>query len=224
MSTFLGASIGRKLIVAVSGLFLILFLAVHLVVNLTLLAGQETYNMVAHWMGTNPAVSVIQPVLTAGLLVHIGYSAYVSLSNWRARPQPYYWSDPAGGSTWASRNMLLLGGLILAFLVLHISSFSIRVKLGDAPMADIGGVMTKDLYAMVTARFELGWYVLTYVVAMFFLGLHLAHGFHSGIQTLGLSDGTWRNRWVLLGTGYSIVIAAGYMLLPIYFFLRTHSG
>lgn len=221
MSTFLGTSVGRKLVVAVSGLFLIVFLVVHLVVNLTLLAGPETYNTVAHWMGTNPAVLAMRPFLALGLLVHIGVSLYLSVSNWGGRPERYMMVDPAGGSSWASRNMLVLGVLILLFLALHLSSFSIRMTFGSPPMTEISGVLMKDAYTMVIARFSLWWYVLLYLVAMVFLGLHLSHGFQSSLQTLGLNDHHWRGRWVVLGNAYSIVVALGFATLPIFFFVQA---
>ncbi len=221
MSTFLGASVGRKLVVGISGLFLVLFLVVHLVVNLTLLAGPETYNTVAHWMGTNPAVLGMRPVLVLGLLLHIAVSMYLSVSNLRARPRRYLKVDPAGGSTWASRNMFILGVCIILFLALHLSSFSIRMTFGSVDMVEISGVLMKDAYALVTTRFSLWWYVSLYSVAMVLLGLHLAHGVQSSLQTIGLNDHRWRERWASLGLAYAVVVAVGFAILPIYFFVQA---
>lgn len=221
MSTFIGASVGRKLVVAVSGLFLVVFLVVHLVVNLTMFAGAETYNQVAHWMGSNPAIQVMRPVLALGILVHLVLSAQLAISNWSRRPQGYLMVDPAGGSSWASRNMLALGVLIILFLALHISSFSIRMTFGSPPVTEIAGETMKDAYSMVTAKFSLWWYVGLYTVAMISLGLHLAHGFQSAIQTIGFSDHRWRGRWMALGYAYSIVVAVGFAVLPLYFFIQA---
>lgn len=224
MSMFLGASVGRKLVVGLSGLFLIVFLLVHLVVNLTLLAGADTYNTVAHWMGSNPAIKAMRPVLALGLVIHIAFSLYLSISNMRARPQRYHMVDPAGGSTWASRNMFILGGLIVLFLALHLSSFSFRMTFGEVDMVQVSGVLMKDAYTLVTARFELWWYVAAYALAMIFLGLHLAHGFQSSLQTLGMNDHRWRDRWTAIGVGYSIVVAIGFAILPIYFFVQAQTS
>ncbi len=217
----LKTSVSRKVVVSLSGFFLIVFLVVHLGVNLTMLAGADTYNAAAHWMGSNPLIVAMRPVLALGFLVHIVLSALLWAGNLRSRPQRYAMVDPAGGSTWASRNMLILGALVVLFLALHLSSFSIRMTFGSPPMTEVGGALVKDAYAMVTERFALWWYVALYVVAIVMLGLHLSHGFQSAIQTLGLSDVRWRRRWTCLGNVYAIVVAAGFAFLPIFFFVRA---
>jgi succinate dehydrogenase / fumarate reductase, cytochrome b subunit len=224
MSTLMGSSVGRKLIVGLSGLFLIVFLMVHLGVNLTMFAGPDTYNAVANWMGSNPAILAMRPVLALGLIVHILASLYLALLNRRSRPHPYAVSSPAGSSTWASRHMVVLGGLILAFLVLHLSSFSIRMTFGAPPTTEVAGVYMKDAYALVTARFGLWWYVSLYAGAMVLLGLHLAHGFQSAFQTLGLSDRVWRTRWTAIGNAYALLIAVGFASLPVFFFIQQMSA
>ncbi len=223
MRAFLGASVGKKLIVGLSGLFLILFLVVHLAVNLTMFAGRDTYNAVAHWMGTNPAILAMRPVLAAGLVVHILVSSYLAWSNWRSRPERYAMVDAAGGSTWASRHMFVLGGLVILFLGLHLSSFAIPMTFGSPPLAENSPVM-KDAYALVTARFGLWWYVSLYTAAMVFLGLHVAHGLQSAIQTVGLSNRRWRRRWARVGNVYAAVVAVGFASLPLYFFIQSQVG
>jgi len=219
----LQSSVARKLAVSVTGLFLILFLAVHLAVNLTMLAGAETYNAAAHWMGTTPAILALRPVLALGLLLHVVISLLLALDNSRARPTGYEKVDPAGGSTWAARHPAVLGVLILLFLGLHLSSFSLRMTFGSPPMVEVAGVMMKDAYQLVTARFGLWWYVALYAAAMLFLGLHLAHGFRSAFQTLGLSDRRWRRRWTVLGYLYSVAVAVGFAALPLYFFVTSQA-
>lgn len=218
------ASVARKAIVSLSGLFLVVFLLVHLGVNLTLLAGADAYNTAAHFMGTNPLILAMRPVLVLGFLVHIGVSAWIWAGNLQARPQRYAMVDPAGGSTWAARNMLVLGALVLAFLVLHLASFSITLAFGTPPTTDLHGAVVKDVYALVTGRFSVWWYSGVYLVAMVLLGLHLSHGFQSALQTLGLSDAGWRRRWTLVGTLYSVFVAAGFASLPAFFLVRTLLG
>lgn len=218
------ASVARKVIVSLSGLFLLVFLLVHLGVNLTLFGGTDTYNAAAHIMGTNPLILAMRPVLVLGFLVHILVSAWLWLGNRKARPQGYAAVDPAGGSTWASRNMLVLGALVFAFLVLHLSSFSIRLAFGSPPMTELHGVVVKDVYALVTATFGIWWYSILYVVATLLLGLHLSHGFQSAFQTLGLSDASWRRRWTLVGNLYSVIVAVGFASLPAFFFVRALMG
>jgi succinate dehydrogenase / fumarate reductase, cytochrome b subunit len=224
MPAYVGSSVGRKLIVGVSGLFLVVFLVVHLTVNLTMFAGADTYNAVANWMSSNPAIVALRPVLALGLLVHIAVSTYLAASNWRARPHRYAVVAASASSTWASRHMIILGGLIIVFLALHLSSFSIRMTFGTPPTTDVAGVVMKDAYAMVTARFGLWWYVSLYTAALVLLGLHLAHGFQSAIQTMGLSNQHWRGRWTAVGNAYAVLIAAGFASLPVYFFIQSQTG
>lgn len=219
----LKTSVSRKLVVSLSGLFLVVFLAVHLGVNLTMLAGADTYNEVAHWMGTNPAILALRPVLALGVLIHLIVSACLWLENLRTRPQRYALVDPAGGSTWAARNMIVLGALVLAFLVWHVASFSLRLTFGDPPLTEVGGVTINDAFALVTAGFGVWWYAALYVAAIVLLGLHLSHGVQSALQTLGLSDQQWRRRWTVLGNIYAVIVAVGFAALPVYFLVQALS-
>lgn len=216
-----GVSVARKVIVSLSGLFLILFLVVHLSVNLTMFGGADIYNTVAHWMGTNPFILAMRPLLVLGFLAHIVISALLWTGNLRARPARYAMVDAAGGSTWASRNMLVLGALVILFLALHLSSFSIKLTFGSPPYTEVGGAAVKDVHGLVTARFALWWYVSLYLVAIVMLGLHLSHGVQSAIQTLGLSDARWRRRWMCLGNIYAIVVAVGFASLPVFHFIQA---
>ena len=218
------ASVGRKLLVSLSGLFLVVFLVVHLGVNLTLYAGRDTYNTAAHWMATNPAILAMRPLLASIVLLHLVVSTWLWARNLKARPQRYEVVDPAGGSTWAARNMLVLGALILLFLALHIPTFSLRLAYGSPPMTELEGRMVKDVFALVTASFGVWWYAGLYFTAIVLLGLHLSHGFQSALQTLGLSDARWRRRWTVLGNVYALVVAAGFASLPLYFFVQAQMG
>ncbi len=218
------ASVGRKLLVSLSGLFLVVFLLVHLGVNLTLYGGRDLYNTVAHWMATNPAILAMRPVLALGALLHVVVSTWLWAANLDARPQRYEMVDRAGGSTWASRNMLILGAVVLLFLALHVSTFSLRLAFGTPPMTELHGAEIKDVYALVTASFGVWWYAALYCTAIVFLGLHLSHGFQSALQTLGLSDAAWRRRWTLLGNIYAVTVAAGFASLPLYFFVQAQMG
>jgi len=219
MSCFLNASVGKKFLVSISGLFLIMFLAVHLTVNLFLLAGQESYNMAAHFMATNPAIKIMEPMLAIGFLLHIGYSAFLTFTNQAARPEKYVMVDQRETSSWPSRNMFVLGGLIFLFLVLHLSNFWVKMKFGEMSYIEYGGVMVQDAYTLVSGSFTIWWYVLAYVTGAVFLGLHLLHGFQSAFQTLGLNNHIWHRRLIIIGNIYSIVIAAGFSIIPLYFLI-----
>lgn len=224
MSSFLNASVGRKFLVSISGLFLIMFLAVHLTVNLFLIAGQEAYNMAAHFMVTNPAIKVMQPLLAAGFLLHIAYSAFITFTNQGTRPQKYAMVDQRETSSWPSRNMFVLGSLILIFLVLHLSNFSFKMKFGEMIYTEHGGVMVKDAYSLVTGKFVIWWYALIYMAGAVFLGLHLVHGFASAFQTLGLSNHLWYRRLTVAGFVYAVIVAGGFAFIPLWFLVGKLAG
>lgn len=221
MSSFINASIGKKFLVSISGIFLITFLAVHLTVNLFLLAGQESYNMAAHFMATNPAIKIMEPLLAIGFLIHIGYSAFLTFTNRDTRPQKYAMVDQRETSTWQSRNMFVLGTLIFIFLVLHLSNFWVHMKFGEMSYIDYDGEMVQDAYSLVKTKFVIWWYAIIYIAGAVFLGLHLIHGFQSAFQTLGLSNQLWRKRLMILGTAYSIIIATGFSIIPVYFMVNA---
>ena len=124
MSNFFTSSVGKKFIMSVTGIFLMLFLIVHLTVNSLLMVGPDAFNEAAHFMTTNPAILVMEPILALGFIIHIIYSAYITLQNQRLRPVHYKKLDRQSNTTWPSRNMFILGGLILIFFLIHLSNFS----------------------------------------------------------------------------------------------------
>jgi succinate dehydrogenase / fumarate reductase cytochrome b subunit len=175
-------------------------------------------------MATNPAILAMRPVLALGVLLHIAVSVWLWAGNLKARPHAYEVIDRAGGSTWAARNMVILGALVLLFLLLHVSTFSLRLTFGSPPLTELEGRVVKDAYALVTASFAVWWYAALYLAAIAALGLHLSHGTQSALQTLGLSDARWRRRWTVLGNLYAVAVAAGFASLPLYFFVQAQMG
>lgn len=222
MANLFSSSIGKKIIMSLSGFFLFSFILVHLTVNLFLLGGQEAYNVAAHFMETNPIISIIEPILGLGFLFHIVYSIILTLSNLRARPIRYKVSKPGSNSTWASRNMFVLGGLILTFLVMHIINFYWKLKFGEVSTVIINGVEMHDTYTLVTSLFINSLlFDIFYIVGAVFLGLHLSHGIWSAFQTIGLDNDIWRPRLTIISILFSIIIAAGFSIIPIYFFISN---
>ncbi|MGF1584566.1 MAG: succinate dehydrogenase cytochrome b subunit [Bacteroidales bacterium] len=221
MGKFINTSVGRKYLVSLSGLFLISFLAVHLTVNLFLLAGEQAYNAATHFMGTNTVIGIIEPLLAVGFLVHIIYSVILTISNRFNRPVKYSMVDQSETSSWSSRNMFVLGGLIFIFLVLHLSNFWYIMKFGEMAHVEYDGVIMEDAYSLVTGKFVIWWYVLIYVAGAIFLGLHLLHGFQSSFQSLGLSDKLWKKRLALIGMVYTFIITFGFGIIPVYFYIGT---
>ncbi|MGL5682314.1 MAG: succinate dehydrogenase cytochrome b subunit [Marinifilaceae bacterium] len=223
MSKALTSSIFRKAVMSLSGLFLISFLCIHLALNLLLIADStgEMFNLGAHFMATNPIIKVIEPVLAIGFIIHILLAIKLTLENRKSRPVRYAVSTQAGNATWASRNMFILGGLILAFLVVHIYNFWWNIKItGDLPMTLINGEEAHDTYALVAGLFrESVIYCVVYIIGAIFLGFHLAHGFWSAFQSIGLCNGIWRKRLECLAYLFAIVMGVGFGIIPIYFLI-----
>lgn len=232
MSKFLTASIGRKFVMSLSGLFLMVFIAVHLGLNLLLIFDNsgELFNQGAHFMATNPLIKIMEPILGLGFVIHIVWSFFLEYVNWKARPVKYAKKNMSGASSWASRNMLVLGALVLVFLIIHMISFFIKMKFtGDALLDThvmINGEVVAGMhnaYALVSATFinsaALG---ILHIIGGILLGIHLSHGFWSSFQTLGLNNKNWLKRWKVIGNIYAILVAVGYAVIPLYFMLGMY--
>lgn len=224
MSSLMSSSIGKKLFMSITGLFLMTFLMVHLGINLLLIFDDtgELFNLGAHFMVTNPIIKVVEPVLAIGFLLHMVYAGFITLNNMKARPVNYKRVNQSKSSTWASRNMLVLGGLILVFLVLHIMNFYWKIKVEHSVAAvHYDGVEMHNTYALVAGLFKasLG-YCLVYIAGAVFLGVHLTHGFWSAFQTIGWSSDIWRKRIELVGKLFALLMAIGFSIIPIYFIIK----
>ena len=221
MTNFFTSSIGKKFIMSVTGIFLMLFLIVHLTVNSLLMVGADAFNETAHFMVTNPVIRVIEPLLALGFIIHIIYSGYLTLQNQYTRPIKFKKLNRRGSSTWMSRNMFILGGLILIFLVIHLINFYWKVRFGEIETTMVNGVEMENVYGLVSSLFiKWWWYDLIYVLGAVFLGLHLSHGFWSAFQTLGWENDTWIIRLKWIGYVFSVIIAAGFASIPLYFLIK----
>lgn len=225
MSNFLTASIGRKFIMSVSGLFLMMFICVHLGINLLLIVDDsgELFNLGANFMATNPLIKIMEPVLGLGFVVHIIWSFLISLQNYKARPVRYNTTNASYSSTWASRNMLVLGGLVLVFLIIHVYNFFIPVKFDPHSFGSvvIDGTEMHNTYALVSGLFKSSVvYCILYVIAGILLGIHLAHGFWSAFQTIGMNNKYWMKRLQVVGKVFAFIVAAGFAIIPLYFMIK----
>ena len=211
MSNLISSSIGKKLIMSITGLFLILFLLLHLSINLLLIFSAEAFNIASHFMATNPVIYVVQYVLAAGFLIHMTWASLLTLQNQSARPIKYDSNNPAKNSTWSSRNMYILGGLVLVFLVIHLRDFFYVMKFGD--------MAGKSNYELVTSTFKIWYYSLIYIVGFVLLGLHLNHAFQSAFHTLGWKNKIWMKRFKVIGTIYALIVCIGFAIIPLYFLI-----
>lgn len=220
----LKSSLGNKLVMALTGLFLILFLMGHVLGNLLLFKddGGQAFNEYARFMTTTPAVQVLSYVTYISILLHVVYSILITRKNRSARPIEYAVNKPSENSLWSSRNMGILGTIVLIFLVIHLKSFWYEMRFGSIPMVNYPGVGEfKDLYTIVAEAFTQWWYVLLYVVGMFGLGFHLSHGFESAFQTLGLNHKKYTPLIKKLGLGFAVVVPALFASIPVVMFIKS---
>lgn len=223
INTFLTSSIGRKLVMSVTGLFLITFLIVHCTINAMIFFndGGAAFNKAAHFMGTNIIIRIMEIVLFAGLIVHIIQAYMLTAKNKQARPQGYAVNNPSANSKWYSRSMTLLGTLILLFLVLHISHFWANSRLGGmmgiAPLDEvqIGDKEVLNLYQDMLVTFQSPLVLIVYILGVFSLCWHLIHGFQSAFQTLGVNHKKYSPVIKNIGIGFSILICIVFALMPI---------
>lgn len=222
MSNIFSSSVGKKLLMSLAGLFLIIYLIIHLGINLLVLCNDpESFNRAAHFMGTNPVIRVMEFVLFSGFLIHMIYGVIVSIQNWIARPVGYKKNNNSQTSFF-SKYMFHTAVIVTIFLVLHLLDFYIKAKfLGEVPdiTYDDGKTM-HNLGVLVITRFKIGWVVIVYVVALLGLGFHLHHGFQSAFQTIGMNHPVYTPIIKAVGLIYTIVVSAGFILIPIvaYFF------
>jgi succinate dehydrogenase / fumarate reductase, cytochrome b subunit len=213
----LSHTLSRKNLMALTGLFLCLFLVIHLFGNLQLLLPAETarwqFNFYSKLLSENIFIELISYVLFASILIHAIYALLITLHNKRSNGKRYAYDRRSVSSRWYSRSMGLLGTIILFFLIIHLRDFWYQLQFGHVPRDKDG---QKDLYTLVVSVYQNGWYVLLYVLCMVPLGYHLLHGFFSAARTLGFYNARYV-RWVkVIGWVYSIGIAAGFALIPVY--------
>ncbi|TAG55718.1 MAG: succinate dehydrogenase [Cytophagales bacterium] len=215
ISTTFTSSLGKKFIVALTGLFLCSFLMVHCGINslIFLNDGGLAFNAGAEFMITNPVIKLMEYVLFLGLIAHIVQTLMLAYQNKKARPVEYHTSNGAANSKWYSRSMTLLGTLILIFLILHLSHFWASKVTGH--LAASGETMFEEMKEV----FENLWVVIIYVLAQGALGYHLLHGFQSAHQTLGLNHVKYNGLIKGVGTVLAVVLPVLFAAMPIVIYL-----
>jgi len=228
--SFLNASIGRKFLMSITGLFLIMFLTVHMSLNLLLIFDDsgELFNIAAHFMATNPLIKIIEPVLALGFIIHILWSMIITLQNMKARPVKYNKSQQAINTTWVSRNMFIIGSTMLIYVGIHLYNFWWKMKFAGDPLLSEVSVMQagvpvvmKNAYALVAELFKNNIiYDIIYIIGGSLLGLHVSHGFWSAFQTIGLNNIIWRKRLYIVAQLFGWIFAIGFSIIPIYFMIK----
>ena len=218
MSGFFKSSIGRKVAMALSAFFLMFFLIIHLAVNITSLFSADLFNELSHFMGTNPLVQfALQPVLIFGVVFHFVMGFILELKNRKAIGVKYAQNNGAANSSWMSRNMIYSGLVILAFIVLHFIDFWIPELNTKYVLGDMSGLHGSDYryYHELVEKFHNPLRVGAYVVSFVLLGLHLAHGFTSAFQSMGVTAGR-KKTLQQLGKAYSVIIPLAFIIIAVF--------
>jgi|TARA_B110000459_G_C16566259_1_gene474140 succinate dehydrogenase / fumarate reductase cytochrome b subunit len=214
----ISSSIARKLAMALSGVFLVLFLGQHFTINMTSVISEKTFNSISHFMGTNPLVQfVLQPILIFGVLFHFIMGFILEIKNRKSRSIKYAAFNGAANASWVSRNMILSGIVILSFLGLHFYDFwfpEINYKyiefLPENP---------DRYYEELVHKFHDPIKVILYSVSFLFLALHLYHGFASSFQTVGVNN-KFSKSIKLFTVAFSIVVPLGFVFIAVFHHLN----
>jgi|TARA_B100000242_G_scaffold264264_1_gene211673 succinate dehydrogenase / fumarate reductase cytochrome b subunit len=203
---------------AISGLFLIIFLLQHFAINITSVFSGDLFNQLSHFMGTNPLVQfVLQPILIFGVIFHFVMGFVLDIINKRARGRRYKIYKGNSNASWVSRNMIISGSTVLAFLVLHFYDFWIPEM--DYKYVKFLPENPDRYFEELVHKFEDITRVVLYVISFFFLALHLSHGFASSFQTMGFN-----NKYTVLvksfGKLYAFGIPFGFAFIAIYHYLN----
>lgn len=213
-----------KMIMAATGLFLCFFLVIHLLGNLQLLLpeaeAREQFNWYSHLLSGNIIIKIISYVLYLSLIGHAVYALLITIKNKKANGHKYVYDKRGAVSSWNSRNMGILGTIILVFLVIHFKDYWYVYKFGGLPLDGKGN---KDLYSIVISSFQQGWYVIIYEISFLALGFHLLHGFFSATRTIGLYHPKYAKAVRVFGWIYSLLITLGFMLIPLYIYFNLNS-
>lgn len=223
----LNSSVGRKLIMSISGIFLILFLLFHMSMNVAAIFSGDAYNMICAFLGANWYAVAATLVLAGGFVVHIIYALWLTLQNRKARgTDKYAVNVTPKGVEWSSQNMMVLGVVVLGFLCLHLSHFWYKMMfaelLGHHEVA-LGDMMVspQDGAAFIKYYFSNIVIVVLYLVWYVALWFHLTHGFWSALHTIGWDNQIWFERWKCISNIFATVIFLGFAVVTIFFYMQS---
>jgi len=215
MANIFSSSIGKKLVMSLSGLFLMVFLLMHLSINFAAVVSEQAYNTACHFMDTNIFIQIMVPVLALGFFIHMVYATILTLRNMGARPVKYAVGNNAKASSWASRNMFVLGVIVVGFLATHLSHFWAKMQLPHF----LGQQGTENPWQLVKITLENPVWAAVYIVWFWALWFHLCHGFWSALQTLGTNNQKWIPRLQVASRIYATLVAVGFTFIALWFVL-----
>ncbi len=211
----MATTIAKKMVMALTGLFLVIFVIEHMLGNLSFVfGGPDAFNMYAHKLVSfGPILYVIELVLLAAFLFHIWNGVMITRHNRQARPSRYYKLKSTGGpskQTISSKTMIYTGLILLIFTVIHLKTF----KYGLHYETVVDGIVMRDLYRLVQEKFLNPVYAFGYIAVMILLGYHLRHGFWSAFQSLGANNPKYSNKIYAIGIAIAIIVAFGFLVVP----------
>ena len=213
-SALLKSSIAKKVAMALSGLFLMLFLAQHFFINMTSVFSSDVFNSISHFMGNNPLVQfVIQPILIVGVVFHFIMGFVLDFKNRKARPIAYAKNNGAANSSWASRNMIISGSVILAFLLVHFYDFWVPEM--AYKYVQFGPLDETRYFHELAEKFESPVRTALYCISFVLLSLHLQHGFSSSFQSVGQNN-KYTKGMKNFGLGFAYVIPFGFIFIALF--------
>jgi succinate dehydrogenase / fumarate reductase cytochrome b subunit len=213
-STVLKSSIAKKVAMALSGLFLITFLSLHFFINMTSVFSADTFNTMSHFMGYNPIIQfVMQPVLVAGVIFHFVMGMVLELKNRSSRPISYAKYNGAANASWASRNMIVSGLVVLAFIGLHFYDFWVHEIVYK--YVDVNTIEPTRYYEELNHKFASPIRTGLYSLAFLLLSLHLWHGFNSSFQSVGFNN-KYSKTLHKLGYSFAIVVPFGFIVIALF--------
>lgn len=215
------SSVGRKVVMSLSGLFLVLFLTFHMAMNLVAIFSEEAYNMVCEFLGANWYALAGTLVLAAGFAVHIIYAFILTAQNRRARGnESYAVIEKPKNVEWASQNMLVLGLIVILFFVLHLAQFWYKMQFVEITGLHSINSAPQDGVALIKETFSNPVFAVLYLVWFVAIWFHLTHGFWSALQTLGWNNKIWFERWKMISNIFATVIFGGFALVVIVFYVK----
>ena len=220
------SSIGRKVVMSVSGGALILFLTFHMAMNCVALISGDAYNAVCEFLGANWYALVGTVGLAFLVVVHFVYAIWLTIQNMKARgTQRYAVTKRPKSVEWASQNMLVLGAIVAIGLGLHLANFWSKMQLqeimGSQAIVNGAAVSPTDGAALIEYTFSQWYFVLAYIVWLAALWFHLSHGFWSALQTLGWNGKIWFRRWQVIGNIYVTLVVLGFAAVVLAFYFKS---
>ena len=215
------SSVGKKIVMALTGLFLISFLVVHVGLNACIWAndGGVMFNKAAHFMGSMIVIRIFEIGLLLGIFIHIIQGYVLEFSNRPKRGKAYKVAYANKGSKWYSRSMGLLGTILFLFFLLHWYHFWIPSRFTGMEEKIVDGKTMHDLFTLMKITFTELWVVVVYVVACFSLCWHLLHGFQSAFRTLGVTNQRYLKLIQIIGAAFSIIVSTAFAMMPVSIYL-----